>query len=1020
MDKDQIFKGTGRDLGMRYRRNSAMYGVDWQKDGAVSICSNPSCEKPKFTMMNRKKHCRLCGLIFCGKCTKTKQLIELTGKVEKICLLCVARGGPPMPPRDNVVETTGSGETKEPAVEVEVEVEFEAVQAQHNVKGAANGKEGAATAEDQADVVVEDQVQWDDKGIENAAADNDDKAAEDARIAAEAKAAAEDARIAAEAKAAAEDARMAAEAKATAEDARMAAEAKAAAEDARMAAEAKAAAEDARVAAEAKAAAEDARMAAEAKAAAEDARVAAEAKAAEDARIAAEAKAAEDAAAAAADPFSIPEDKLFDGLRKSLTKNKKAMADVGLESIQLFFHMASFVENESFTSKDIKARSPKPGAQLALAKLSYNLKQMTDASTGLAGLSKKSQVAKEQVLTRIKRIIVKVDTTNAQASTVGKASNNWLHIELDEATGDLTSTCNMNSIEMSAKGIDEKLMAAFGDLALKIAVGDAQIVLENKALKTFRTKYGKDLPVEFDCEPFERAAEFQALSPAEQSAKIARIPLVINAALKSVVKCAAQDDIFKQAFDKRVGKLTFTYDPTSSIKYKARNTTITVKWKAELQTNGNSDSSDPSNLMTLKITQNLDESRGGLDKVKEVFEPALGIGVDEAELLAAAQAAEKAKYAAIKAKYDEAAADKKAAAEERKAARAEEGREARAADRAQKLQNMKDGKQVQAEHKAAHDAWKQERSDKLAAAGENNKARAEEAKTSRAADRAQKLQNMKDGKQAQAEHKAAYQAKREQRAGRQAAAKVANAERQEAYLASRAAQKQKHAANRKAHQQKCADRRAKQQAKEDAKQEKFNAAAAAAEQRAEEADAAREAKKVEWEQQKEAHAAMLAEKKAAKDAGDEAKAQRLAEKIAKNEVKREQARMDSENAKSEFAARQAERAECKAQQQKARDDRQADLTARREAAAVRVQFSRAARSKEKEERLAKAKAQKEEMAAFRQSLKLRKEAAAADAKSAQAEAQDAAAEAKAAREAVDAGKTNRTFFFVCDLFFLIL
>jgi hypothetical protein len=1018
MDKDQIFKGTGRDLGMRYRRNSAMYGVDWQKDGAVSICSNPSCEKPKFTMMNRKKHCRLCGLIFCGKCTKTKQLIELTGKVEKICLLCVARGGPPMPPRDNVVETTGSGETKEPAVEVEVEVEFEAVQAQHNVKGAANGKEGAATAEDQADVVVEDQVQWDDKGIENAAADNDDKAAEDARIAAEAKAAAEDARIAAEAKAAAEDARMAAEAKATAEDARMAAEAKAAAEDARMAAEAKAAAEDARVAAEAKAAAEDARMAAEAKAAAEDARVAAEAKAAEDARIAAEAKAAEDAAAA--DPFSIPEDKLFDGLRKSLTKNKKAMADVGLESIQLFFHMASFVENESFTSKDIKARSPKPGAQLALAKLSYNLKQMTDASTGLAGLSKKSQVAKEQVLTRIKRIIVKVDTTNAQASTVGKASNNWLHIELDEATGDLTSTCNMNSIEMSAKGIDEKLMAAFGDLALKIAVGDAQIVLENKALKTFRTKYGKDLPVEFDCEPFERAAEFQALSPAEQSAKIARIPLVINAALKSVVKCAAQDDIFKQAFDKRVGKLTFTYDPTSSIKYKARNTTITVKWKAELQTNGNSDSSDPSNLMTLKITQNLDESRGGLDKVKEVFEPALGIGVDEAELLAAAQAAEKAKYAAIKAKYDEAAADKKAAAEERKAARAEEGREARAADRAQKLQNMEDGKQVQAEHKAAHDAWKQERSDKLAAAGENNKARAEEAKTSRAADRAQKLQNMKDGKQAQAEHKAAYQAKREQRAGRQAAAKVANAERQEAYLASRAAQKQKHAANRKAHQQKCADRRAKQQAKEDAKQEKFNAAAAAAEQRAEEADAAREAKKVEWEQQKEAHAAMLAEKKAAKDAGDEAKAQRLAEKIAKNEVKREQARMDSENAKSEFAARQAERAECKAQQQKARDDRQADLTARREAAAVRVQFSRAARSKEKEERLAKAKAQKEEMAAFRQSLKLRKEAAAADAKSAQAEAQDAAAEAKAAREAVDAGKTNRTFFFVCDLFFLIL
>jgi predicted flap endonuclease-1-like 5' DNA nuclease len=119
------------------------------------------------------------------------------------------------------------------------------------------------------------------------------RAAEEARLAAEAKAA-EEAREAAAAKAA-EEARLAAEAK-TAEEAREAAAAKAA-EEARLAAEAKVA-EEAREAAAAKAA-EEARLAAEAKAA-DEAREAAAAKAAEEARLAAEAQAAEQAREAAA------------------------------------------------------------------------------------------------------------------------------------------------------------------------------------------------------------------------------------------------------------------------------------------------------------------------------------------------------------------------------------------------------------------------------------------------------------------------------------------------------------------------------------------------------------------------------------------------------------------------------------------------------------------------------------------------------------------------------------------------
>ncbi len=170
------------------------------------------------------------------------------------------------------------------------------------------------------------------------------KAGEDARLAVEAKAA-ELARIAAAAKAA-DDARRGAGAKATgeahaaavakaAEDARLAAEARAA-EEARAAAVAKAA-EDARVAAEVKAAeegraaaaakaadkaADKARLAAEAKAA-EKARAAAAAKAADDARVAAEAKAAEEARANAA-AIAAEEARLADEARIARTAREAA------------------------------------------------------------------------------------------------------------------------------------------------------------------------------------------------------------------------------------------------------------------------------------------------------------------------------------------------------------------------------------------------------------------------------------------------------------------------------------------------------------------------------------------------------------------------------------------------------------------------------------------------------------------------------------------------------------------------
>ncbi|OXY81384.1 signal recognition particle-docking protein FtsY [Oceanimonas doudoroffii] len=191
--------------------------------------------------------------------------------------------------KDEQPEEPQEQQTPHDAVESEAEAGHGAeVEAQLKQQEAeARAEEARLAAE--AKAAEEARLAAEAKAAEEARLAAEAKAAEEARLAAEAKAA-EEARLAAEAKAA-EEARLAAEAKA-AEEARLAAEAKAA-EEARLAAEAKAA-EEAQLAAEAKAA-EEARLAAEAKAA-EEARLAVEAKAAEEARLAAEAKAAEEAA----------------------------------------------------------------------------------------------------------------------------------------------------------------------------------------------------------------------------------------------------------------------------------------------------------------------------------------------------------------------------------------------------------------------------------------------------------------------------------------------------------------------------------------------------------------------------------------------------------------------------------------------------------------------------------------------------------------------------------------------------
>ena len=142
-------------------------------------------------------------------------------------------------------------------------------------------------------------------------------------------------------------------------------------------------------------------------------------------------------------------------------------------------------------------------------------------------------------------------------------------------------------------------------------------------------------------------------------------------------------------------------------------------------------------------------------------------------------------------------------------------------------------------------------------------------------------------------------------------------------------------------------------------------AAAASIQRAEEAKTAREEKNAEWEQMKNEHDALMAEQKAAKEAGDDAKALKIEQNMKKTEAKREAVRVDNEKAKEHFKMVQAETETKKMAQKQAMASRQADLQARRDAATRQVEAARAARKEKETERLAKHHQQQEEMLRFR-------------------------------------------------------
>ena len=62
---------------------------NWVPDSATKTCMAPSCGDA-FTFFNRRHHCRRCGKIYCGACSKGRVVISDSGsdRPHRVCDRC--------------------------------------------------------------------------------------------------------------------------------------------------------------------------------------------------------------------------------------------------------------------------------------------------------------------------------------------------------------------------------------------------------------------------------------------------------------------------------------------------------------------------------------------------------------------------------------------------------------------------------------------------------------------------------------------------------------------------------------------------------------------------------------------------------------------------------------------------------------------------------------------------------------------------------------------------------------------
>ena len=184
----------------------------------------------------------------------------------------------------------------------------------------------------------------------------------------------------------------------------------------------------------------------------------------------------------------------------------------------------------------------------------------------------------------------------------------------------------------------------------------------------------------------------------------------------------------------------------------------------------------------------------------------------------------------------------------------------------------------------------------------------------------------------------------------------------------------------------------------DAKTANLLAQAERAEQRALDAAEQRELKIKQWEANKVEMDAKIAERTAAKEAGDAAFALKCEEGIAKMEQRREQLRLEKDEAAANYQQVKEERDTKLKQRESAREEKERDLDQRRQDAAKKVDQQRIERKKIADERIALSKKKHEDWLELKNSAAEKREQAKKEQLIRLEEARVAKAEAKVLRD----------------------
>ena len=359
----------------------------------------------------------------------------------------------------------------------------------------------------------------------------------------------------------------------------------------------------------------------------------------------------------------IPDDPLFDQLRKTITKCQDVLDKTfGPGTITATIDVSELIASDAWADMDKKT---------ALVRLGNSLWQSVDANNGLSGWAVKGlpdkrrnkdnvSFIKEDILANVKTICIRVDLTNNVQEL--DAPKGYV-ASLDSNTKVMTGVRNIDQIQRAEIGYAEKLKKPLSGIVMRAHALNAVTALRKtdipNYIKNMALSPKSDIHCTIRLDDFINSDEFRSLAMKNQEEKVQRLKNCFVTLLKNIVSQSKKDSAFMECASTRVGSISIGYDPTSSIKYKARNTNTTVTWTAELIP---SDEEGGEGKMHLLITQNLSETRG-MSNVKEILEPALGLGVDENEVRRQAKEAEDAKRLLRKEEKQKVQADKQAEAD---------------------------------------------------------------------------------------------------------------------------------------------------------------------------------------------------------------------------------------------------------------------------------------------------------------------------------------------------------------------